>query len=107
MNTPASNRVESLFALAAELPRDSRESFLNRECGGDEALRRQLHGLLQAHDRVNHAIDRPAVQPDRLEPTYFADAHAVGTVIAGRYKLLEQIGEGAWELSGWQSRPSR
>ena len=32
---------------------------------------------------------------------------APGTVIAGPYKLLEQIGEGGMGRSGWPSRPSR
>ena len=61
---------------------------------GQDALRTQLEGLLQAHDRVDHPLDRPAVKHDGLEPTCLADAQAVGTTIVGRYKLLEQIGEG-------------
>ena len=89
-----SSQVESLFAAAAELFGESRKAFLDRECAGQEALRRQLEGLLQAHDRVNHPLDSPAVKHDGLEPTCLADAQAVGTIIAGRYKLLEQIGEG-------------
>jgi len=89
-----SNHIESLFAAAAELSGESRKAFLDRECTGQEALRRQLNGLLQAHDRVNHALDKPAVQHDELEATCLSDSRAVGTIIAGRYKLLEQIGDG-------------
>lgn len=87
-------QTESLFAAAAELPREARKAFLDQECAGREDLRGQLEGLLRAHDRVDHAIDRPAVQHDKLEATCPGDVQPVGAVIAGRYKLLEQIGEG-------------
>ncbi len=87
-------KAESLFAAAAKLAGEARKALLDRECAGQEDLRGQLEGLLRAHDRVNQPIDRPAVRQDRLEATCLADAQAVGTVIAGRYKLLEQIGEG-------------
>ncbi|MCA9172616.1 MAG: hypothetical protein KDB23_33355, partial [Planctomycetales bacterium] len=88
-----SSRVESLFAAAAELSGEARKSFLDRECT-DADLRGQLEGLLRAHDRVNHAIDRPIVHGDELHATCQDVAQASGGVIAGRYKLLEQIGEG-------------
>lgn len=88
-----SSQVESLFAAAAELSGEARNSFLDRECA-DEELRGELEGLLRAHDRVNHVIDRPIIQDDMLQATCLADAQAVGTVVAGRYKLLELIGEG-------------
>jgi serine/threonine protein kinase/Tfp pilus assembly protein PilF len=94
MTSSAGDRVESLFVLATELPRESRESFLDRECGGDAALRKQLEGLLQAHDRVNHPLDRPLIPGETFSATCLAATPAIGTTIAGRYKLLEQIGEG-------------
>ena len=94
MNSPASDRVESLFVVAADLTRESRESFLDRECGGDAALLKQLNGLLQAHDRVNHPLDHPMIQKEAFDVTCLAAILAVGDTIAGRYKLLEQIGEG-------------
>ncbi|KAA5542666.1 serine/threonine protein kinase [Roseiconus nitratireducens] len=90
----SSSQVESLFAAAAELSAESRKAFLDRECAGQEALRRQLDGLLRAHDRVDHPLDRPVAGHNELEATCLSDAQSVGTLIAGRYKLLEQIGDG-------------
>ncbi|MFN3153218.1 hypothetical protein [Bremerella sp.] len=89
-----SSQVESLFAAAAELSGESRKAFLDRECAGQESLRRQLDGLLRAHDRVDHPLDRPVAGHNELEATFLSNAQAVGTLIAGRYKLLEQIGDG-------------
>ena len=51
--------IETLFAAAAEMSGEARQAFLDRECVGQDTLRRQLDGLLQAHDRVNHQLDQP------------------------------------------------
>jgi WD40 repeat protein len=86
--------IETLFAAAAEMSGEARQAFLDRECVGQDTLRRQLDGLLQAHDRVNHQLDQPLAGFQGLEETWHLDKHIAGTLIAGRYKLLEQIGDG-------------
>jgi len=89
-----SDRLESLFAAAAELSPAARKDVLDRECAGDAALRNQLEGLLRAHDCVHHPLDRRCEDRDRLAGTSVSDSTPVGSLIAGRYKLLEQIGDG-------------
>lgn len=89
-----SDRTESLFAAAVELSADRRAVFLDRECSGDENLRQQLEALLKAHDRANHLLDQPLPKPAGLAATSDHSSELVGTIIAGRYKLLEEIGEG-------------
>src|SRR5262245_16387102 len=89
-----SDRTESLFAAAVELPPDPRAAFLDRECTGDQGLRQQLDALLKAHDRANHLLDQPLRKPADLAATSATSSDLVGTIIAGRYKLLEEIGEG-------------
>ena len=76
-------QAESLFAAAAELSGEARTTFLDRECEGQEGLRRQLEGLLRAHDRINHAIDRPVV-PGPSNPSIGANRpmNVVGTLRA-------------------------
>ncbi|MCA9052633.1 MAG: serine/threonine protein kinase, partial [Planctomycetaceae bacterium] len=92
---PASaDRTESLFAAAAELPRDQRSAFLDRECGDNESLRKKLEALLQAHDRSHHLLDRQPVDADAMVATCLSNDALTGSLIAGRFKLLEQIGEG-------------
>ena len=88
------NRVEALFAAAAELTAEVRNAFLDNACGDDRELRRQLDGLLGAHDRANHVLDRPAAEQLDLDITRDSSHATAGTVVSGRYKLLEAIGEG-------------
>src|SRR5262249_37289972 len=95
-----------------------REAFVNRHCAGDPALRERLRALLDAHDRANTALDRPdgdllPADEDRttdhpknprpeVEGAFPAEdgnrpsggSEGEGSVIAGRYRLLQRIGEG-------------
>jgi tetratricopeptide (TPR) repeat protein/predicted Ser/Thr protein kinase len=93
---------ESLFAAALEkaVPAE-RLAFLEEACGGDAALLQRLKLLLAAHDKVHGILDGGAADPDGsaafdpqattapAEPTL-----AIGVVVAGRYKVLESLGEG-------------
>jgi serine/threonine protein kinase len=103
-------RVKDLFAAALGLsdPGD-RAAFLDRECGGDAELRRRLDVLLAARDNPHPALGQPLPAPSdaggvatRTAPhtgraataDHPGPADPTGTVVAGRYKLLEAIGEG-------------
>jgi tetratricopeptide (TPR) repeat protein len=87
-------RVKDLFVAALELTDDAaRAAFLDRECAGDADLRRRLDALLRAHDEPQPALDRPLAAVAPPEPATVAEEQA-GTVLVGRYKLLERIGEG-------------
>jgi WD40 repeat protein/tRNA A-37 threonylcarbamoyl transferase component Bud32 len=93
-------RVKCLFAAALELTDPAaRGPFLDRECGDDSDLRRRLAALFAAHDNPESALERPFAAPAPTGPfTPEADraaaATSAGQVVAGRYKLLEAIGEG-------------
>jgi serine/threonine-protein kinase len=52
-------RIEDLFAHACALAAQEREDFLQRTCGGDEALRAELGALLQAHDAASGFLETP------------------------------------------------
>ena len=88
------DRVESLFAAAVALPPEERGVFLERECAGDPALRDRLLALLRAHDCRGHVIDRPVNDDPDQTAGYAPTSEQPGTIIAGRYKLLEEIGQG-------------
>ena len=86
---------EALFALAITKPAGERARFLDRECGADNVLRASLEALLASHDATLNPL---ATQAETARPTIkleLADApdEVVGQTL-GRYKLLEQIGEG-------------
>jgi serine/threonine protein kinase len=87
-----------VFEAALELPAENRAAFLDGVCGGDAALRLRLEALLCQHDQAGSFLENPALTggfrtasaPGSPGPP----AEAVGRVLAGRYKLLQQIGEG-------------
>jgi lipopolysaccharide biosynthesis regulator YciM len=111
-------RVKTLFQAAIE--RDDpaeRRAFLDREVGDDPALRGRLDALLAEHDRPPGVLDRPLDadlhattnipgatgdfaprQADLDEPARKArngqGSTLLDTVIAERYKLRQEIGEG-------------
>src|SRR5215467_10121420 len=88
------DRIESLFAAAVALSDpDERAAFLEQTCSGSPALRRQVEALLRAHERSGHLLDRPAPGCPELTVAH-APGPQPGAVIAGRYKLLEAVGEG-------------
>ncbi len=94
-------RVKSLFLYASDLADPAvRAAYLDRECGGDAELRGRVEALLRANDAapLPPAADEgtgPDV-PDRLPQTEeHGDPTArVGSVLAGKYKLIEEIGAG-------------
>jgi serine/threonine protein kinase/Tfp pilus assembly protein PilF len=105
-------RVKALFNAALDLPDPAdRTVFLERECQGDHELRARLEELLAAFDQPASALERPLVgKPGETSPgaepaavpgetTGFHLAPPppdtlIGTIIAGRYKLRQEIGEG-------------
>ena len=88
------DRTESLFAAAVALEPEERDAYLERECPDDPALRDRVLALLRAHDRAGHVIDRPVNGDPDQTAGYAPTSEQPGTIIAGRYKLLEEIGQG-------------
>jgi WD40 repeat protein/serine/threonine protein kinase len=61
-------------------------------CAGDDSLRQRVEALLRAHESAGTFMDSPAVAA-RGEPVTVKPSEQPGDRI-GRYKLLQQIGEG-------------
>ena len=82
-----SQKLEALFEAAVALDTDAeRADYLNQACP-DAELRREVEALLEAHRNPDSLFAEPTVRGEAIS------AEGVGTII-GRYKLLEQIGEG-------------
>jgi serine/threonine protein kinase/lipopolysaccharide biosynthesis regulator YciM len=115
---PDPDRVKNLFLAAIERadPAD-RRAFLDAKVGGDAELRGRLDALLAAYDQPPAALDRP-LGADPKATDALAAAHSVpsrgatgdegptvdqpkdndssliDTIIADRYKIRQEIGEG-------------
>ena len=94
------NELDLFAAAIALIDPEQRAALLDRECAGRPELRQRLDQLLAAHFQSNPLLDAPAAErtadyTPSSEPTTSAGsaAEAIGTIIAGRYKLLEEIGE--------------
>src|SRR5262245_42654308 len=84
-----------LFAVAiAVTDPTERAKLLDRECAGRPELRQRLDLLLEANGRSHPLLDAPNPGDPDATSTHAPAPTLVGTVIAGRYKLLEAIGEG-------------
>ncbi len=68
-----------------------RLGLLDRECAGQPELRERMDQLLEAHRKANPWLDAATFIGDASKSLH---TEAAGMLIAGRYKLLEQIGEG-------------
>ncbi|HLP03498.1 MAG TPA: serine/threonine-protein kinase [Opitutaceae bacterium] len=86
MNDPAEQEA-LIFAEAAALPPEERAAYLDRACAGDATLRARIESLLAAHAAAGGFMAAPR-EPEAALPT-----DRPGDRI-GRYKLLQQIGEG-------------
>src|SRR5215471_12547288 len=85
---------EAIFNAAVQLPPGDRAAFLTSACENDPQLRHRVESLLKSHLNGNGILEQPAlVQPDSHQPPRFSAPEEPGDRI-GRYKLLEQIGEG-------------
>lgn len=82
-----------LFAAAIAISNTvERAAFLDGECIGRPELRSRVDQLLEAHFQCNPLLDQTAQGIPTESHRQFVEAE--GTVIADRYKLLQQIGEG-------------
>jgi serine/threonine protein kinase len=89
-------RVKELFAAALEVADEpARRALLENECVDDPELRQRLEALLDAHAQPQPALDQPlAVVAPCADTTTDEAQERPSMVLAGRYKLIEQIGEG-------------
>jgi eukaryotic-like serine/threonine-protein kinase len=103
---------EILFHEALAKPPAERGGFLAAACAGQPELRAAVEALLAAHEASGNLLDRPPAEVAQTMGSQqnFASGNAPTpppvvtvdqtppiaptTVIAGRYKLIEEIGEG-------------
>src|SRR5882672_6943421 len=102
---PVPNREIILFSAALELPAAKRLAYLADACADDSALRLRLEALLRVHEDAITFLENkpPAAQTSEAAARNSGEnmqlssspSEKVGDRI-GRYKLLQQIGEGGY-----------
>src|SRR5262245_36524755 len=91
--TEQPNREVAVFNAALELRTAERAAFLDQACAGDAALRRRVEALLRAHNQAEGFLEAPPAGFSFERPDNIPLTEKPGDKI-GRYKLLQQIGEG-------------
>ncbi|MEM7229624.1 MAG: tetratricopeptide repeat protein [Planctomycetota bacterium] len=99
MNSDRRREVRRVFMDVADLPVDKQAAALDAACAGDATLRNEVDTLLKAEARAGGFMAEPtndASKPwDDGATATDSPLERVGERI-GRYKLLEQIGEGGF-----------
>lgn len=91
-----SKLVRDHFHAVAELPATEQKAYVSAHCGGDPELRAAVERLLLvAHDQPASVLNRPAADGPRPTEAHVPNGQpGRAAVIAGKYKLFRQIGEG-------------
>ena len=94
--------IDAIFHAALQIvDRDERESYLESACGTDLELRRRVKSLVEADVHADDYFQTAQVTPGKSlgdhqsTLTQTTPVETPGTKI-GRYKLLQQIGEGGF-----------
>jgi serine/threonine protein kinase len=95
MPQPSEHEIE-VFNVALELPAAGRAAYLDQACADDAALRQRIEELLKSSAESCSCLEAPAADSPGSGGTAHSEINPVekpGDRI-GRYKLLQQIGEG-------------
>src|SRR5438128_7239347 len=94
MNEPVNPEV-AILNNVLELAEAQRDAYLDQACAGDAALRKQVETLLQSHEQAKGFLEALPTGLDfkRTAVITIPLTEKPGDRI-GRYKLLQQIGEG-------------
>jgi eukaryotic-like serine/threonine-protein kinase len=92
-------KIETLFEEAIGRDTSERDAFLERACGDDPTLKREVESLLAHHQPTGRFIPTLAHDAARLLPQdrLFSSGSArfiPGTVLANRYRIIALLGKG-------------
>jgi len=93
-------QVERVVDAALDLPAEQRATLVERACGTDAELRREVERLLQSCDQAERFLEvpAPALAAPMLSggsPRPDSDLAARADVVAGRYELDREVGHGS------------
>ena len=82
-------RLQRLFDKAMALPEAERAAFLDRACGNDESLRRNIDALIEADAQNEESNQDPSI----LQKISSVNSRMIGTIVDG-WRILDHIGTG-------------
>jgi len=85
-------QLRELFYRALEQDPADRPAFLDKECGQDTELRREVESLLASHEGADDFLEQPACEIPELRESN-PDTSLVGTRL-GPYAVKEKLGQG-------------
>ncbi len=88
--------AKDVFVEVIEAAPGERAELARRLCTGDEALHREVLDLLRVHGGAGAFMGTPTFASTAKTLDAPVSAEGVGAMIAGRYKLLELLGEGGF-----------
>jgi serine/threonine protein kinase len=89
-----SKNAPDLFLHALQRAPAERAVYLDEACAGDAALRQRVEALLRAYDEPIPFVSEAYPEAAGGTTGTFTRAEAEAAIIAGKYKLLQRIGEG-------------
>ncbi len=100
------NRIKSLFSQALDCPESEISEFLNRSCGDDPVLKREVEKLLDSHNADDMFLEDSAVaeiaglfegkrknklsETKKVSPPRFE----AGVLLSERYEIVSLLGRG-------------
>jgi serine/threonine protein kinase len=96
MNQPVMDHwtaVKRIHQSALDVDSPERGAFLDKSCGGDEALRREVESLLAYATDAETFLERPAVNIAARPSSESTEATLVGRTIS-HYRVLSLLGAG-------------
>lgn len=83
--------VKDILYSALEMEPEQRASFLDKRCGGDPEMRREVESLLRAHSDAGGRLESPAIE---IMAEAVVDRRDLVGSSFGNYQLIEKLGEG-------------
>ena len=93
-------RVMALLAAARQRPPAERDGYLRAECDGDEELLQEVLETLDWEERMGHFLLDPVITATRGDPPF-----RTGDIIAGRFQIIGEIGQGGMGVVYGSFRP--
>ncbi|HMY73078.1 MAG TPA: protein kinase [Blastocatellia bacterium] len=90
--------LDDVFQTACDLPLEKRKAYLDEVCAGNDALRREVEGLLKYDTADNSFLEQPAIQQMATQfakpaPKPSPSSPMIGKQIAN-YRIQAMIGKG-------------